>query len=230
MILHTNDIRFSHSYSSSWYNKPKKFVWSREISSDCNLMVFTKLETIENFPKIKKKIGWIIEPPSIELSQYNFAKNNLNLFELIFTYDKKLLDLSDKFIFIPIGGCWIEHQDRQIYDKDKLVNIIVSNKKMTYGHKLRHKIIDILPQLEVFGNGYKFVEKKVDMLKNYMFSIVVENEKMDFLFTEKIIDCFMTGTIPIYYGCPSIGNFFDINGILQFDNIEELENNTEINI
>ena len=55
MILHTNDIRFSHSYSSSWYNKPKKFVWSREINSDCNLMVFTKLETIDNFPKIKKK-------------------------------------------------------------------------------------------------------------------------------------------------------------------------------
>ena len=36
------------------------------------------------------------------------------------------------------------------------------------------------------------------------------------------IDCFITGTIPIYWGCPSIGDFFDLNGILTFNNIEEL--------
>jgi hypothetical protein len=47
---------------------------------------------------------------------------------------------------------------------------------------------------------------------------------MDYYFTEKIIDCFMTGTIPIYYGCPSIENFFDINGIIVFDTVDELEN------
>ena len=34
----------------------------------------------------------------------------------------------------------------------------------------------------------------------------------------------MTGTIPIYWGCPSIGDFFDINGILTFDTIEDLDN------
>jgi hypothetical protein len=41
-------------------------------------------------------------------------------------------------------------------------------------------------------------------------------------FTEKIIDCFMTKTIPIYKGCPNIGDFYDTNGIIVFDNIEEL--------
>ena len=33
----------------------------------------------------------------------------------------------------------------------------------------------------------------------------------------------MTGTIPIYWGCPSIGNFFDIDGVITFDSLEELE-------
>jgi hypothetical protein len=32
----------------------------------------------------------------------------------------------------------------------------------------------------------------------------------------------MTGTIPIYWGCPSIGDFFDIDGILTFDTIDDL--------
>jgi hypothetical protein len=45
---------------------------------------------------------------------------------------------------------------------------------------------------------------------------------MDFLFTEKLIDCFLTGTIPIYYGCPSISKFFNTDGMLIFDSINEL--------
>ena len=59
-------------------------------------------------------------------------------------------------------------------------------------------------------------------LKDYMYSIVVENGKHDLYFTEKLIDCFRTGTIPIYWGCPSIGDYFDIDGIIMFDNINEL--------
>jgi hypothetical protein len=223
MILHTNDRRFSHSHSSSWYNKPKNFTWSRKINSNCDLMVFTNLETVHGYPNVKKKYGWIIEPPSIEPYQYNFAKENLDNFTKIFTYDKNLLDLSEKFVFLPIGGCWLNDEEKKIYKKNKLVNIISSNKKLTRGHNLRHEIIDRVKTIDVFGGGYKYVEKKIDMLKDYMFSIVVENEKMDYLFTEKIIDCFLSGTIPIYYGCPSIGDFFDELGILTFDNLEELE-------
>jgi hypothetical protein len=38
-----------------------------------------------------------------------------------------------------------------------------------------------------------------------------------------LIDCFITGTIPIYWGCPSIGNFFDSGGIITFDSLEQLD-------
>jgi hypothetical protein len=54
-----------------------------------------------------------------------------------------------------------------------------------------------------------------------MFSIIIENSKEDYMFTEKLIDCFLTGTIPIYYGCPSIGLFFNDKGILHFNNYKE---------
>ncbi len=40
---------------------------------------------------------------------------------------------------------------------------------------------------------------------------------------EKLIDCFATGTIPIYWGCSSIGDFFNTDGMLIFDNMDELE-------
>ena len=41
------------------------------------------------------------------------------------------------------------------------------------------------------------------------------------MFTEKITDCFMTGTIPIYYGIENIGDYFNPDGIILLtDNFE----------
>ena len=34
------------------------------------------------------------------------------------------------------------------------------------------------------------------------------NGRGDYEFDEKLIDCFLTGTVPIFWGCPSIDKFF----------------------
>ncbi len=52
-------------------------------------------------------------------------------------------------------------------------------------------------------------------------------------FSEKLIDCLLTETIPIYWGCPNIGDYFDMRGILQFNDINDLYvklNNTNLNL
>ena len=54
-----------------------------------------------------------------------------------------------------------------------------------------------------------------------MFSLVIESCREDYYFSEKLIDCFLTGTIPVYWGCPSIGDFFDTKGMLIFETKEE---------
>ena len=76
--------------------------------------------------------------------------------------------------------------------------------------------------LDVFGNGYTPVTHKIEAMKDYGFTIVIENSKTDYYFTEKLIDSFMTGTIPIYWGCPSIGDFFNLDGMLIFDDLNTL--------
>ena len=55
-----------------------------------------------------------------------------------------------------------------------------------------------------------------------MYSVVIENCKRDYYFTEKLIDCFLTGTIPIYWGCPSIGDYFNTKGIIIVDDIDDI--------
>jgi hypothetical protein len=56
-----------------------------------------------------------------------------------------------------------------------------------------------------------------------MFSIVIENYQDDLYFTEKILNCFATGTIPIYCGARNIEEKFNEKGIIKFDNFSELE-------
>ena len=37
------------------------------------------------------------------------------------------------------------------------------------------------------------------------------------------MDCFITATIPIYWGCPNIADYFDTRGILIFNTFDELK-------
>jgi hypothetical protein len=77
-------------------------------------------------------------------------------------------------------------------------------------------------QVDCWGRGICSFEKKDDVLAPYFFSIAMENCRQDYYFTEKLIDCFMTNTVPIYWGCPSIGEVFLPEGMICFETKDEL--------
>ena len=54
-----------------------------------------------------------------------------------------------------------------------------------------------------------------DTLKEYRYSIIIENDESDYFFSEKITNCFAAQTIPIYVGAKKIGQFFNKDGIIQ---------------
>lgn len=64
------------------------------------------------------------------------------------------------------------------------------------------RLKNILPKL-----APKFCEDKIETISNYKFSICFENTAYPGYVTEKIIDCYMAGVIPIYLGAPDIGKF-----------------------
>ena len=144
-------------------------------------------------------------------------------FELVFTHDISLLSLSNKFKLVICGAKhWVK--DIGIHSKGKLISMIASTKIMCPEHKYRQDIVvKYRNELDLFGRGYNNITTKEIGLKDYYFSVTIENCREDYYFSEKLIDCFMSGTVPIYWGCPSIGNFFDMNGIIVFQNIEELD-------
>ena len=54
-----------------------------------------------------------------------------------------------------------------------------------------------------------------------MFHLAVENTQNLNYFTDKIVDAFLTNTVPIYWGCPNIGDFFDERGMIILDSEED---------
>lgn len=222
------DTSFRHCGYSNNPMSPVSFCehmeWDWGPSSDNELVFYTHSTVNQGINDVNEnKVCWMLEPYDLVPGAYETIKSNNDKFKYIFTHDKTLLDLGQNFKFIPFGGCWIEDSDKKIHDKSKLVSIIASHKKQLAGHKLRHHIIsNNKDRLDVFGNGYQTINKKIEGLRDYRFSVVIENCKRDYWFTEKLIDCLITGTVPIYWGCPSIGDFFDIRGFIIVDSITDV--------
>lgn len=55
------------------------------------------------------------------------------------------------------------------------------------------------------------VQSKLDVLRNYKFSICYENASIPGYISEKIFDCFLAGCVPVYLGAPNITDYIPEN-------------------
>ena len=141
-----------------------------------------------------------------------------------------LAALPHKTKFICPASSLLSDEDCVIHKKTKLISMVYSNKKEMAGHQLRHTIADHFlsnigyNKMELYGSGCsKPIKTKAEGTIHFMFQIAIENAKRKNYFSDKIMDCFVCGTIPVYWGCDNIGDFFDKRGILTFDTLGELE-------
>ena len=109
--------------------------------------------------------------------------------------------IQEKVLPFIHGSTWIQPDQIAVHPKAKLVSIIASAKNQTVGHALRHHVIrEHDNQMDVYGHGYNAVQRKETALNSHMYTIVIENSVDDYYFTEKVIDAFLTGTVPVYWG------------------------------
>ena len=173
-------------------------------------------------------MAWLVECREVHPFAYEHILSCHDVLDYVFTFDDQLLSMGDKFIKTPIASSRIIDKHSKIYKKSKDVSFIISNKKWTSGHKLRHELASSLAddsKIDFWGSAYRSMPQgsKIIALAEYKYSIVVENSKDKNYFTEKLIDCFRVGTIPIYWGSNSIDEHFDMGGIMTFNNVHELD-------
>jgi len=211
-----------------------------------NWGVSVSVDTFAFEDKQPYRVYWQTEPPEIIDNQEKLIRNH-GFYDLILTWDQRVLsECKNARLFHP-GAVWAQEPDTS--QKKFQVSFLTSSKNSCYGHKFRHDTFNVLPAsieeaIKFRGGGnadqaigeYPFLRNlpitkhmsppylpnKRDLLVPFQYTIVMENAQHNNFFTEKILDAFATKTLPLYWGSPNIGDFFNPKGILAWAGIPNL--------
>jgi hypothetical protein len=107
-------------------------------------------------------------------------------------------------------------------DKSKNLSWIVGNALDLPGHLQRWSFLEFLKKdpalgLDLYGKKIRYIEDKWDGLAPYRYSLAVENTSGPDYWTEKIADCFLAWTVPLYCGCTNLEDYFPGESFIRVD-------------
>lgn len=162
------------------------------------------------------------EPPSLT----HYDQNFLNQFSHVISAHK---DIKHKNLYNYIQGhpwfinkSYNELVSLDAVQKNREISIITSNKTFSAGHKKRYEFALTIKdyfgdRIDLFGNGISSFQDKWDVLAPYKYSIVIENCRCDDWITEKLFDCFLSHTFPLYYGSKNISKYYHEHSYAEID-------------
>jgi hypothetical protein len=98
-------------------------------------------------------------------------------------------------------------------EKTKTISTVCSTKAMRHTlHSQRlaftKRLMKDLPELDVFGYGMGHLDNKADAIDPYRYHLVIENHSCLHHWTEKLADAFLGYSLPIYFGCTNLDEYF----------------------
>ena len=201
-----------------------------DYNRDCGVTLFTdhalRSEIISSVNS-PVKIGWILEPPAVHSWAYENIDSYIGELDYLLTFSEEISQKYEKAHTFSWCSIRLDHSDWGVHEKTKMVSMIASKKTYAPGHKLRHDTAIKLSEkhnIDLWGGGFKDFPQhgKILALKDYMFSIVIQNCQLDTFFTD-LVDPLATGTVPIFWGTRKIDEHFNTDGIIFFDTLEELD-------
>jgi hypothetical protein len=161
------------------------------------------------------------EPPN---ETYRFMHRGNPSFARIFTQDTALD--SSRHIHSQPGLPWHVNRDFDFLincpppEKSLPLSWITGSGNAWKGHRVRMKFLarirDQIP-FDLFGRGFKVIDDKWDGIAPYRYSIAFENFSSPHYWSEKLADCFLAWTMPIYFGCTKITDYFPAESMIQID-------------
>lgn len=122
------------------------------------------------------------------------------------------------------------YKDINLTDR-KFCNFVYSN---GWAHPARKEIFELILAYKKVDSGGRYlnnigyrIDNKLEFQKMYKFSLAIENDTSIGYTTEKIIDAFAAGSIPIYWGDPAVGDVFNEKSFINchlYDSFEEVLN------
>jgi len=210
---------------------------------------FTRMEEFDNPDSFKVLVLSNESMMSPNRSTVHDVITNHKKYDLILATDDQILVFCDNAKKFPYGSTWlnrgkIKHPDGlgcyesgPIFDRETK-NFDVSFLASWYdinrpGYKLRQQVWERKEEIEIPKRFYTstkcFVKSpnplpggEKEILFDSQYHICIENHAVGNYFTEKLIDALLTETIPVYWGCPNIEDYFDVDGMILFQTMDEL--------
>lgn len=193
---------------------------------------------------------YLCEPEPILPAMTAYARRHLALFDLVVVSSDGLVGASEKVVPLEYGTSWVP-PDAPPPPKRPGVSLVAGRKRRTAGHRLRHEVwrrqeeIRVPKRFFVSDRGWPrrlgwlkgcpgldplpanpwrwpvLGDSKLPLFETH-YHLAIENCESRFYFTEKLLDCFLTDTVPIYWGCRNLGEYFDMRGVRQARTADEL--------
>lgn len=209
---------------------PQHIFWNHwDISLPIHFYGYLEIKEAKSDLHAVKKCFYLQESKAIIPTVYTYVmkhEKDMMQFDYIFTSDKEILDKYKNARFCPAGGVWYGTPRwggvptlENFKLKNRNISLLASHKVRCDLHRFRYHLAtkykesDLVDVFATFDGGP--MVPLADALDHYRYSIVIENNQLDYYFTEKILNCFASLTVPIYIGATQIGDFFNIDGIIQ---------------
>lgn len=203
------------------------------IEDDSSTLVFNKsgrcdLAVVVNFDRAFSYVygpnlhivKWLMEPRVKQKINWNFTHIHSRIFSRIYSHAATIDDErevnSPPLVPPHVPQVPIEEL---LSAKTKLISAIGSNQNALPGHRARTEILDAIEAnahfgVDVFGKGRAYIKEKREGLHSYRYSIAIENSTTPNYWTEKLSDCFLSLTVPIYLGAPNATEYFPAESMI----------------
>jgi hypothetical protein len=232
-----NIMKKAETFGDTWIDMDLPF--------DCEIHTYIPRPTVS----ATKKVLLMCTEPRAGLASNEWVLGNYKKFDLIIAYDRQLAHLPNVVIH-EFGGVLTDEKPKK---KDFSISFLLStggNASHYHGYQLRRNVAlnfgwpnvpgrlylssrrltateDEMKSIHrrSFDNNYSVTtigESKLPVFES-MFHVAIENHNDDYFFTEKLVECFRTYTLPIYWGTDKIFEFFDKEGIIFVNSAEEMD-------
>ena len=254
--INTSDITpASHSDFILFNEVPKKSFDLDLLKEKKSFLLILECEIIrpENFDKnyhkhFKRVFTWddnlIKDDPSLYVKS-NFAQS-------LDHFPSRSIEKRKNFLCCVSANKKIIHKNELYSKRLEIIKWLEENDPESfdlYGHGWGHikfpsnsilrplNVLKYLPEIKTLRSSWKgAITNKFEKLSEYKFNLCLENAKgYEGYITEKIIDSFRSGCIPIYYGAPNIDSYIPRDCFINlsdyesfsscYDHLKSLSNN-----
>jgi hypothetical protein len=130
----------------------------------------------------------------------------------IFDHQFRVKNTKKKFLTYMVSNC-VEFREKAFTDLSNIATVHFGGfcSGLAGGNRTN------IQESQVNGNIKTWMDNSNGVFQDYRFGLVMENQKSDGYITEKMVNAFLSGTVPIWYGTREVFDVFNERAFVFYD-------------